>query len=191
MELFYKHCEEVCILLINAIETGLGVEYGSLVKHCMPSGTDLRLTHYPPIPVEELKSGHTSRIAPHSDFGIITLLFQDSVGGLEIEDRSNLGTYVPVLPSDTTEMVVNVGDTLQHWTNAKLTGGVHRVTIPEAMKEKNDVVVPERFTAAFLFKAERNVSIGPLPHFVGCDASDNLNMTALEFQKLRNNTLYT
>lgn len=149
MEAFYLQCDEVCITLVKALEAAFGVEDGSLVERCIPAATDLRLTHYPPITVGEMRSGKTSRIAPHSDFGIVTLLFQDSTGGLEVEDRLHPGTFAPVPPTDTMEMIVNVGDTLERWTNGKLFGGVHRVAIPEPMlKDGEEAVLPERYSVS-------------------------------------------
>ncbi|KAI1759471.1 Clavaminate synthase-like protein [Hypoxylon sp. FL1150] len=193
MEAFYLQCDEVCITLVKALEVAFGVEDGSLVERCIPAATDLRLTHYPPITVGEMKSGKTSRIAPHSDFGIVTLLFQDSTGGLEVEDRSQPGTFAPVPPTDTMEMIVNVGDTLERWTNGKLFGGIHRVAIPEPMlKDGADAVLPERYSMAYLHKAQRNTPVGPLPKFVTPENPAKYpEMTALEFQKWRNNILYT
>jgi isopenicillin N synthase-like dioxygenase len=88
-------------------------------------------------------------------------------------------------------MIVNVLDTLERWTNAKLTGGVHRVSIPEGIRDENGVTLNERFSMAYLFKAERNVSVGPLEQFMNFDKANFPSITALEFQKWRNNTLYT
>ncbi|KAJ5964529.1 Oxoglutarate/iron-dependent dioxygenase [Penicillium vulpinum] len=156
------------------------------------SATDLRLTHYPTIPVDEMKTGGTSRIAPHTDFSPITLLFQDSTGGLEIEDRNSPkdNTFVPLPPTDTTEMIVNVGDTLTRWTNGKITGGIHQVTTPESMKGESGLVIPPRMSMAYLFKAERNTSVGPLPKFVANEPARYPEITAFEFQQWKNSIVY-
>jgi isopenicillin N synthase-like dioxygenase len=194
MENVYRKCDSVCLSLVSALEIGFGVEDNSLVKQCIPSATDLRLNHYPPIRVEDMRAGHTSRISPHTDFGILTLLFQDSVGGLEIEDRGNPGTFMPVLPEDgdTTEMIVNVSDTLQRWTNDELMGGVHRVTIPEPLKTEHNIMLPERFTMAYFFKAMRTTSVAPLPKFVSDrNPAKYPDITALDFQQWRNNMMYS
>ena len=46
--------------------------------------TTLRLLHYPPLPTEEeVKLGQV-RCGEHVDYGSITLLFQDTSGGLEV-----------------------------------------------------------------------------------------------------------
>lgn len=48
-----------------------------------------RLLRYPAIPASDLADGSVTRIAEHAGFGTITMLFQDSVGGLKVEDRHN------------------------------------------------------------------------------------------------------
>lgn len=101
--------------MIHALEVAWGIGDGSLVARCSPSATDLRLTHYAQIAVDELHSGRNTRIATRTVFGPITLLFQDSTGGLGIENSTDAtgSTFVPLSPTDTTEMIINVGDTLK------------------------------------------------------------------------------
>lgn len=193
MEGFYRKCDDVCLTLMRALEVAWGIEDGSLVARCSPSATDLRLTYYPAISAGEMHSGRTTRIAPHTDFGPITLLFQDSTGGLEIEDRTTPGqdSFVPLPPSDVTDMIVNVGDTLTRWTNGRISGGIHQVTAPEAMKGESSLTVPPRMSMAYLFKAERNVSVGPLPKFISStEPAKYPDITALEFQRWRNSIVY-
>ena len=194
MEDFYRQCDDTGLTLLKALEVAWGIDDGSLVARCIPSATDLRLTHYPAIPVDEMQAGGTSRIAPHTDFGPITLLFQDSVGGLEIEDRTNPepNSFLPLPPTDTMEMIVNVGDTLTRWTNGKITGGIHQVTTPAAMKGESGMILPPRLSMAYLFKAERDVSVGPLPKFVSASEPARYpDVTAREFQRWKNSTVYS
>jgi isopenicillin N synthase-like dioxygenase len=47
-------------------------------------------------------------------YGTVTLLFQDDVGGLEVQDKE--GKFVPAKPVPGT-VCINVGDLLQQWTN--------------------------------------------------------------------------
>lgn len=106
--------------------------------------SELRILHYPSVEVQKLKSGSTTRISPHTDFGTLTLLFQDSTGGLEVEDQKRLGTYVPVESEKPSEMIVQVGDSLQRWTNGMLCSASHQVTIPAWMKDASDGCIKER-----------------------------------------------
>ena len=196
MESYYEQCETVCLTLIKALEEGLGVPDGCITKRCVPSGTDLRLTHYPAIPLEEITSGHKIRIASHADFGIITLLFQDGVGGLEVEDRSKPGldSFIPIPPTNDTEMVINLGSTMQRWTNDKLFGGLHRVAMPEALKGtdgSNDIIIPGRISIAYLYKAKKSVSVGPIADFVDeNNPAKYPEMTGLEYHQWCNSRFY-
>lgn len=192
MEDCYRLSESICLEIVRALEIGLHVPTDGLVERCIPSATDLRLNHYPPVKIEDMRSGNASRISPHTDFGIITILLQDLVGGLEIEDREHPAVFIPIRPKSSSEMIVNVSDTLQRWTNDELQGGVHRVTIPEHLKKGCHTVLPERFTMAYFFKAERQVSVGPLPNFVDNERKPRYDdITALEFQQRRNEMMYT
>lgn len=84
------------------------------------------------------------------------------------------------------EMIVNISETLQRWTNDSLPAGLHQVTIPRAMKEFQDATIPERFSVAYLCKADRHALVGPLPEFQGVQTSSVYeNMTALEYHQRR------
>ncbi len=80
----------------------------------------LRLLHYPEQPAEEGLFGS----APHTDYGFITLLAQDDVGGLEVRNRA--GDWIPAPPIPDT-FVLNVGDILARWSNGRFASTPHRV----------------------------------------------------------------
>ncbi|KYK57401.1 Major facilitator superfamily [Drechmeria coniospora] len=194
MESCYMQLQGVCLEIMSAMEVGLDMPTGSLAERCKPASSELRLNHYPPTDLRQLADGKVKRTWPHTDFGIITLLFQDSVGGLELEDRSKPGTFAPVLPGDPsgkTEMVVNISDTFQRWTNDVVKAGVHQVSVPPSMKGATEGFCPERYSGIFFFKAHREMSAGPLPHFVTEKrpaAYDEI--TALQYQQRMTQVLY-
>lgn len=140
-----------------------------------------------------MRAGHTSRIAPHSDWGLIMLLFQDATGGLEVKDRTRPGAFFPVEPDDdTAEMIVNAGDTLMRWTNRRVFAGVHRVTVPEGLKKVDEGMLPERYSVAYLLKAQRQVSIAPLRQFVSADEPARYpDISALQYHRQLQNLLFT
>lgn len=71
-----------------------------------------------PIAAEEIESGQKERLGSHTDFGTITLLFQDDCGGLEVEAPGEPGKFIKATPVENA-LVMNVGDLLQYWSNGK------------------------------------------------------------------------
>jgi len=82
-----------------------------------------QIVYYPPQPPE--LGDDQFGVAPHSDFGCITLLWQDQNGGLEVLERSSR-KWIPARPIPDT-LVVNVGDLLERWTNNLYASTPHRV----------------------------------------------------------------
>ncbi len=80
------------------------------------------LQYYPPRP-DELSDDRFS-LAPHTDFGMLTVLAQDAVGGLQIQAMD--GTWIAAPPIPDT-LVVNVGDLLGRWSNDTYRSTPHRV----------------------------------------------------------------
>ncbi|QBZ53675.1 hypothetical protein PoMZ_09363, partial [Pyricularia oryzae] len=187
----YQICKKVAHQLMAAVEIGMGLSAGVLVDRCRQEASEISLNRYPQIATETLAEGHTKRIWPHTDYGVITLLFQDGVGGLELEDRTRPGEFLPVTPTapgGRAEMVVNASDTFERWTNGVVRAGLHRVTLP---CDEKRAVVPERYSCAFFQKASRETSAGPLPHFVTEDNPARYDeITALQFQQRRNRLHY-
>jgi len=113
----------------------------------------LRLLHYPQVPNVHLENETFARISAHSDFGTITLLFQDEVSGLEVEDPSNPGVFIPV-PVIPNSVLVNAGDFMARWSNDVIKSTVHRVRSPPGTSL--DDMVPDRYS---------------IPYFCCCDFS--------------------
>jgi isopenicillin N synthase-like dioxygenase len=81
----------------------------------------MRLFHYPPsVRVAEGEYG----AGEHQDYGFLTILAQDSLGGLEV--RAPSGDVVAVEPR-TDAFLVNAGDMLSRMTNGELRSAPHRV----------------------------------------------------------------
>lgn len=80
----------------------------------------LRLSHYPPIELEE----NQFSIAPHVDGDFITFLAQSEVPGLQIRTTSGKWIEAPVLPGT---LLVNSGEMLRIWSNDRFIATPHRV----------------------------------------------------------------
>ncbi|KAL7630050.1 UNVERIFIED_CONTAM: hypothetical protein RMT77_019823 [Armadillidium vulgare] len=105
---------------LRCLEIGLGLSFGTLqnmhTNICSKSDMSvLRLIHYPPIPFEIPEN--SVRCGEHTDYGTITILFQDNMGGLEVKNRNNEWVQAHPVPGS---LLVNVGDALQKFTSGKL-----------------------------------------------------------------------
>lgn len=108
--------------IIDAIDLALGAA-GSITRWFNEPTTWLRLLHYPPQDPQAAEDEFGS--APHTDFGAITLLAQDDVGGLSVSTPDGSWAGVPPLPG---AFVMNVGDVLHRWSGGRLISTPHRVT---------------------------------------------------------------
>lgn len=114
---FYWTCDKVSRNLLSALALGLGLDDPSLIL-APHSGHDnqLRLLHYPSIAAAEIEEQRAARMPAHTDWGSITLLFQDECGGLQVEDPRHEGEFVDATPMKGS-LVMNVGDLLMRWSN--------------------------------------------------------------------------
>ena len=81
-----------------------------------------RLLHYPPRP-ESLPAG-TLGAGAHVDWGLLTILLQDDIGGLEVRSPARDWIAAPYIP-DT--FIVNLGEMFPVLTNGLYRASMHRV----------------------------------------------------------------
>ena len=86
----------------------------------------------------------------HVDSGLVTLLAQDGVEGLQAQNLR--GEWVDVPPSDGT-LAVNFGKLLEQWTGGQVRATLHRVVSPAR----------ERFSIPFFYEPAVDAEIAPLP----------------------------
>ncbi|CAG7820744.1 unnamed protein product [Allacma fusca] len=108
---------------VNVINDGAR----NCIDRTIPSLNTARTAYYPPIRDDAIAGD--IRCAPHTDYGLLTLLFQDDIGGLEVQGSNT--EWLPVTPIPGT-IVVNSGDLLEKWTCGYFVATPHRVIIPEA-----------------------------------------------------------
>ncbi len=139
--------------MLDAITVALGMKRDSLAHHFVKPTTFLRLLHYPTQREEDGLFGS----APHTDYGFITLLAQDDVGGLEVKNKA--GDWIPAPPVPGT-FVMNVGDILARWSNDVFVSTPHRV-INRSGKE--------RYSQPFFFDPSMDSLIEALPSCVSAE----------------------
>ena len=169
METFLDTCHNVGMKLMQNLERGLELSAGELVNRFSTKVDKVRLNHYSPLPTEKLGDGKHQRAWPHTNFGMLTLLFQEEAGGLEFEDRSKPGFFIPIQRGSPTEMSVYISDTLEYLRNNNLPAGVHQVVTPIGIDYRASGFLPERYSIACFLKADRETSVGPLKRYVSAE----------------------
>jgi isopenicillin N synthase-like dioxygenase len=112
----------------------------------------LRLLHYPPTPPDVVEGQLGA--GEHTDYGNLTLLATDSVGGLEVRTRAGAWTAAPVMPG---AFIVNIGDCLMRWTNDTYVSTPHRVVNRSGR---------ERYSIAFFFDPNPDALVAAIPNCV-------------------------
>ena len=100
--------------LVESLLKGMGIteedeEFQNIYKeHVVHGGEDvasLKISHYPKCPQPDKTLG----LVAHSDVSILTILYQDEIGGLQVQQD---GTWINICPRSDL-LIVNVGDIFQ------------------------------------------------------------------------------
>lgn len=144
-------------VLLHCIAVGLGMidDPNFFVKLHDEDNDAVRLLKYPP---GNVNTGN--RCKEHSDYGTLTLLLNDGVGGLEAFVD---GEWRPI-PYVEGSIVVNIGSILSEWTRQELKATLHRVAGPASIGSVTSkdallkaVAVP-RISIAYFADPNGNVS---------------------------------
>ena len=107
--------------LLRLFAASLDLPEDFFLRYCRKPMVQTRLFHYPP---EVVRDDKAFGVAPHTDYGMITLLTQDPIGGLELRKRDGEWVGAPYIPGT---FVINLGDMFKVWTNDIYVSNPHRV----------------------------------------------------------------
>jgi isopenicillin N synthase-like dioxygenase len=144
----YRGFEKSGTALLQAIALYLGLDEHYFDGYVHNGNSILRAIHYPPITQEPASA---IRAEQHEDINLITLLVGASADGLEILSKQGEWVAVTSLPE---QIVVNVGDMLQRFTNNKLISTTHRVVNP-----KRELWHTSRFSIPFFLHPRSSMSL--------------------------------
>lgn len=144
---YVEAMHRVAARVMRGMALSLGLPEDHFDAFCTDPIAALRLVRYAP---------DAEGAGPHNDFGALTLLLQDDVGGLQLFDRAG-ERWIDVAPLRGA-LVVNVGDLFERWTNGRYRSSLHRVA---------NVAGVERFSAPFFLTGAASQRIECLP---GCVA---------------------
>ena len=151
---FFADCQRLADRLMGAFALALELPEDYFTNKHTGILQTLRLLHYPPAKVE---SAGQLGAGAHTDYGTLTLLFQDKSGGLEVQD--SIGNWIPAPPVDNA-VVINTGDLLARWTNDVYRSTPHRVQVRPADATNG------RLSIAFFSDPDPEVLVETLPSCV-------------------------
>ncbi|KAI8140417.1 hypothetical protein BJV82DRAFT_622480 [Fennellomyces sp. T-0311] len=143
---FVRGCHKIVTQIMECLAIALEIPeseggrtwFSDRHAYDMPSNDVLRVLHYPPL--DHPNEVDDIRIGRHSDYGSLTLLFQNGVGGLQVQanrhaenEESIKWLDAPVVDDCLT---VNLGDCLEYWTSNLLRSTKHRVIFTPATQMK-------------------------------------------------------
>ena len=155
MMAYHRAMDTLADRLQRAFAIGIDFPEDYFLRFYRKPLNQLRLLHYPPRPPELDERVLGARV--HTDTGAFTILLQDQIGGLEVQNAD--GEWVAATPMEGA-FVVNVGDMLQNWTNGRFISIKHRV-INRSGKE--------RYSVPYFLNPDLTALVEPLPEFVSDD----------------------
>lgn len=157
VEAYHRDMIRLGDTLVRLTAIGLGLDADYFDAAMSDPVANLRLLHYPPRHDAAAMTGCGS----HTDYGFLTVLAQDDVGGLEIEGADGEWIYVPPVEN---AFVVNLGDLLTRWTAGLYRARRHRVVGNQA---------GDRYSIPFFLDPNVDAMVEAVPtcrHLPGADA---------------------
>ncbi len=158
----YDAFSDLALRATELVFAALGMSDAAMAQYRGDRTTsNMRLNHYTlgdPVREEEregLNDLGDVALGHHTDSGVLTLLIQDDVGGLQALASGD--TWIDVEPRPGT-IVVNLADCMQVWTNDAYRAAVHRV-LP--------MRTTDRMSIPYFLNPERDAVIAPIPELAG------------------------
>lgn len=157
--------------LLSLVALSLELDKTWFAEHHDWPGSVLRLVRYPPQPA----TAEFNQIGAgaHTDWGGITLLAQDDIGGLEVQNAADEWVSAPPIDGS---FVVNLGDLMSRWTNGVYRSNMHRVLNADSTRDRYSIPFfhSPRFDAV-IEPVPTCVSDTQPPKFEPCTTSEHMN----------------
>ncbi|KAL3751195.1 hypothetical protein ACJRO7_012076 [Eucalyptus globulus] len=138
-------------LLMGLLSEGLGLSPSKLQDMTCLEKRNMAGQYYPCCPQPDLTIG----IASHTDPGVITVLLQDHIGGLQVKHGDEWVDVTPIPGA----LIVNIGDLLQIMSNDEYKSVDHRVLANASPESRMSVAV-------FYYPSDCESLFGPFPELV-------------------------
>lgn len=124
---------EISIKLLHAFMLALELPEDALDQFVTGLPNELlKLIHYPP---RQFHNHNQQGVGAHKDSGILTLLLQDKVGGLQVLGKQG---WIDV-PYVEDSFIINIGEILELATNGYLVANIHQVLSPSENVDRYSV----------------------------------------------------
>lgn len=124
---YMQQMSRIGAILMQGLALGLGLSRDYFSEYLMKTPIQLfRIFHYP-VPTPSQKAARQWGVGQHTDYGMLTILKQDRVGGLQVFSRER---WIDAPYMENT-FICNIGDMLDY-----LTGGYYRST-PHRVSNKS------------------------------------------------------
>lgn len=170
---YHDQCENFLRILLRGTALGLGLAADTFDCFTRDAMTKARLLRYPAFSADPSYAHGAPGCGSHCDWGALTLLAQDDVGGLEVFCD---GKWLRA-PNREGALLVNVGDMLKLWSGGRYRSAPHRVLRP---KSENT----ERYSIVVFYNCDFDAPIDPnylLPNTSGAVDSPMVPLTAEQY----------
>lgn len=136
--------------ITEGLALSLKLEQNYFQQFTSKSQSSMRILHYPPYQIHEPAKNIGDGIGAHIDYGFLTILAQDAIGGLEVRNAANEWIPAPHIPGT---FIINMGHMTQRWTNDFYKATLHRV---RSKRNKS------RYSFPFFFEPNFDTVVAPL-----------------------------
>ncbi|KAG8883056.1 hypothetical protein FRB97_007321 [Tulasnella sp. 331] len=166
---FFQTCHNLHARVMQSVALGLDLPQTFFDDKIQEQYHNMRLLNYPSVDTRLLKSEGQARAGAHSDYGTLTFVFQDSVGGLEVQNPHtkvfHAATPIPVGVTTLSEgEIFPLPHYLVKHGEVKILASrystLHRVVAPPAYDEPH---TPARQSMAFFCNPNSGTVVSCLP----------------------------
>lgn len=156
METHYWDMLELGKKVLSALAIALKIDENFFADKFNHPLSVLRFLHYPE--VQSSSAEKNIGAGAHTDYGCITILWQDEIGGLQVQDTQ--GNWIDAPPIEDS-FVINIGNMMARWSNDRYKSTPHRVYSPSGS---------ERYSIPFFVEPDFTTDVSCLPN---CCEPDN------------------
>jgi isopenicillin N synthase-like dioxygenase len=131
---YYQQMEQLAAKLLRLFAVALKLPEDWFDAKIDRHRSALRALNYPEMK-QDPKPGQI-RAGAHTDYGSLTILMQDAVGGLQVKTRKGEWQDAPPVPN---AFVINLGDLMSRWSNDKWVSTLHRVVNPPSRARRQSI----------------------------------------------------